>query len=124
MKKAVLAILVSFALAVPAFAQKGQNREKAMETARAQLVDFLAEAIAIDSVCPLLKLHTEYIWVMLTQVKVNLDDLLPDAGAKSATYMDHFAKLGVQAVCQLGSEYYGPQGSKASNMLMLDNSGS
>ncbi|MGE3305119.1 MAG: hypothetical protein AB7I52_04045 [Rhizobiaceae bacterium] len=118
MRKAVLAILVSVSLAFPAFAQKG--REKAMAEARTQLVDFLAEAIAIDSVCPMLKLHTEYIWVMLSQVKVNLDELLPEAGAKSSSYMDHFAQLGVGPVCQLGSDYYGPQGSKAPNMLMLD----
>ena len=122
MRKAVLTILVSVSLAFPAFAQKG--REKAMEEARAQLVDFLAESIAIDSVCPVLKLQTEYIWVMLNQVKVDLDDLLPEAGAKSTTYMEHFARLGVAAVCQLGSDYYGPQGSKAANMLTLDASGS
>lgn len=117
MKKAILAICASVALACPAIAETAADKARAQ--AQAELVDILAEAIAIDSVCPALILHTEYIWITLNQVKVNFDELLPAAGAKSADYMDGFARLGIGPVCQLGVELYGPQGTKAANMLTV-----
>ncbi len=110
MLRAVLVPVASVAMALPATAATKEEQ-------RAKAVDFLAEAIAMDSVCSVLQLHMEYIWVELQQAKLNLDEILPEAGAKSAEYMPRYAQLGENEVCRLGAEYYGPRGSKARNML-------
>lgn len=112
MMRAMFALLLAGMLATPAFAVTKEERQ-------AQVTDFLAEAIAIDSVCDALQVHMEYVWVTLQQAKINLDDLLPEAGAKSASYMTEYAEDGQQMVCRMGAEYYGPQGSKFPNMLTL-----
>jgi hypothetical protein len=113
MKRAFVAFLSAIVLVSPALAQKTPAVDKV------QVADFLAEAIAIDSICDGFQVHMEYLWVVLQRSKIELDEILPEAGAKSASYMASFAEDGVQQVCARGAEYYGPQGSKFANMLTL-----
>lgn len=112
MKRAFFAFLSAMVLASPAWPQ-------AKEVQKAEVTEFLAEAIAIDSVCDALQVHMEYLWVVLQRSKINLDEILPEAGAKSASYMPAFAEDGAALVCSRGAEYYGPQGTKFVNMLTL-----
>jgi len=113
MKRAFVAFLSAILLVSPALAQKKPAVDKA------QVTDFLAEAIAIDSVCDGLQVHMEYLFVVLQRAKISLDEILPEAGARSVSYMAGFAEDGVPQVCARGGEYYGPQGNKFANMLTL-----
>lgn len=113
---AILSMLALVALTLPASALTKEEQRAARRTA---VTGFLAEAIAIDSVCDALQIHMEYLWVELQRAKIDLDEILPEAGAQSASFMPDFATAGAPAVCRRGVEYYGPQGSKFPNMLTL-----
>ena len=113
MKRAFVAFLSAIVLTTPAWADKKEEQ-------KAQTTDFLAEAIAIDSVCNSLQVHMEYLFIVLQRAKINLDEILPEAGVRSASYMPDFAEDGEGEVCRRGAEYYGPQGNKFPNMLTLE----
>jgi len=119
MKRAIFALLSTVALVVMTLPASALTKEEQRAAQRMRVTGFLAEAIAIDSVCDALQIHMEYLFVELQRAKLDLDEILPEAGAQSASFMPNFAAAGAPEVCRRGAEYFGPQGSKYPNMLTL-----
>nr|WP_295465262.1 hypothetical protein [Mesorhizobium sp.] len=85
---------------------------------RALLVDRMAEAMAVDAICPTLAIDAKRITLTAYALGYRPSDLMRDAVAHGTVAAIKFRTMQVDAVCRLGEAAYGIGGSVLSGWLV------
>ncbi len=108
MKRVVAAVALGFC-AAQAWAGDDQ---------RARLVDLMAEAMALDAICPTLAIDAKRITLTAYALGYRPSDLMRDAVAHGTVAAIKFRTMQVDAVCRLGEAAYGIGGATMSGWLV------
>lgn len=111
MKKFLAAALALLAVAAAAAAEEKKDlRQIAIEQ--------FGEVIALVSVCRAITIDVSVMSVIAMRAGLEIDQILEEAGAYSATLLPAMAASGGEAeACQAATAWYGPKGSKIRNLV-------
>jgi len=110
-KKFLAAIAGVLAVAASAAAEEKKDL-------RQIAVEQFGEVIALVSVCRAITVDVSIMSVIATRAGLEIDDILDEAGAYSATLLPEMAASGGEAeACQAAVNWYGPRGSKVPNLV-------
>ena len=106
MKKFLAAAFVLLAATATAAAEEKKDL-------RQIAVEQFGEVIALVSVCRALTIDISVMSVIAMRAGLEIDEILEEAGAHSATLLPEMAASGGEAeACQAAATWYGPKGSK------------
>lgn len=111
MKKFLAAAFVLLAATATAAAEEKKDL-------RQIAVEQFGEVIALVSVCRALTIDISVMSVIAMRAGLEIDEILEEAGAHSATLLPEMAASGGEAeACQAAATWYGPKGSKIPNLV-------
>lgn len=81
-------------------------------------VEQFGEVIALVSVCRAVTIDVPVMSIIAMRAGLEIDDILDDAGAYSATLLPKIAAAGGEAeACRAAAAWYGPNGTKVPNLV-------
>ncbi len=112
MKKFLAAAFVSLAVVATAAA------EEEKKDLRQIAIEQFGEVIALVSVCRAVTIDISVMSVIAMRAGLEIDEILEEAGAYSATLLPEMAASGGEAdACRAAATWYGPKGSKIPNLV-------
>lgn len=110
MKKFLAAAFALLTVAAAAAEEKKDLRQIAIEQ--------FGEVIALVSVCRAITIDVSVMSIIAMRAGLEIDEILEEAGAYSATLLPAMAASGGEAeACQAATIWYGPKGSKIRNLV-------
>lgn len=111
MKKFLAAVSILLAVAATAAAEEEKDlRQIAIEQ--------FGEVIALVSVCRAVTIDISVMSVVAIRAGIEIDEILDEAGAYSATLLPQMAASGNEAdACRAAATWYGPNGTKIPNLV-------
>lgn len=111
MKKFLAAVFVVLAAATVAAAEEKKDL-------RQIAVEQFGEVIALVSVCRAVTIDISVMSVIAMRAGLEIDEILDEAGAYSATLLPEMAASGGEAdACRAAATWYGPNGTKIPNLV-------
>lgn len=81
-------------------------------------IEQFGEVIALVSVCRVVTIDISVMSIIVMRAGLEIDDILEDAGAYSATLVPKIAASGGEAdACRAAATWYGPNGTKIPNLV-------
>ncbi len=111
MKKILAAASVLLAVVATAAAEEKKDL-------RQIAVEQFGEVIALVSVCRAVTIDVSVLSIIVMRAGLEIDEILDEAGAYSATLLPGMAASGSEAdACRAAAAWYGPKGSKIPNLV-------